>query len=103
MFHRKKEHIEKSGCVNQQEGAYQIFTKKQDGSYVLTNGPFHRKFLDGYFPYHVTLIINYPDNKLKYNASKPIEQNGFNVTQQSDRLLIDTIFSGTLTTEILFR
>ena len=28
--------------------------------FVLRNGPFHRRFLDGYFPFHVTLEIHYP-------------------------------------------
>jgi hypothetical protein len=30
VFHRKKEDIEESGGINQQEGAYQIFTEKQE-------------------------------------------------------------------------
>jgi hypothetical protein len=29
MFHRKKEHIEESGSINQKEGANQILAEKQ--------------------------------------------------------------------------
>lgn len=79
-----------------------VLYRNEDGSYSLINGPYHRKFLDGYFPYHVTLIIHYPGDKLEHIASRPVEQKGFRVEKQSDKLRIDTVFSGMLNTEIIF-
>lgn len=87
-------------CVNAE---VRVFYKNSDESYSLINGPYHRKFLDGYFPYHVTLIVNYPAHILKHISNKPLEQSGFKVMQQSNKLLIDTVFSGTLNTEVVFR
>ncbi len=79
-----------------------VFYQNPDKSYSLVNGPYHRKYLDGYFPYHVTLIIHYPENKLKHIANQPVEQSGFRLTKETNKLLIDTVFSGTLNTEIIF-
>ena len=86
-------------CVNAE---VRVFYQNPDGSYSLVNGPYHRKYLDGYFPYHVTLIIHYPGNKLKHIANQPVEQSGFKLKKEPDKLLIDTVFSGTLNTEIIF-
>ncbi len=41
-----------------------IFYSNPDATFSLRNGPFHRRFLDGYFPYHVTLKIDYPPDLL---------------------------------------
>ncbi|NOX42641.1 MAG: hypothetical protein GXP19_02765 [Gammaproteobacteria bacterium] len=79
-----------------------VFYQNPDGSYSLVNGPYHRKYLDGYFPYHVTLVIHYPENQLKHIANQPAEQSGFSLKKEKNKLLIDTVFSGTLNTEIIF-
>ena len=80
-----------------------IFYKNKDGSYRLVNGPFHRKFLDSYFPFHLTLKINYPSTQLKFISSKPKPQFGFVVKQLDNTLLIDSYFTGKLYTEINFK
>jgi len=80
-----------------------IFYKKKDGSYQLINGPFHRQFLDSYFPFHLTLKINYPSARLKFISSKPKPQFGFVVKLSDNMLLIDSYFTGKLYTEITFK
>jgi len=80
-----------------------IFYKKKDGSYQLINGPFHRQFLDSYFPFHLTLKINYPSALLKFISSKPKPQFGFVVKHIDNTLLIDSYFTGKLYTEITFK
>ena len=80
-----------------------IFYKNKDGSFKLMNGPFHRQFLDSYFPFHLTLKINYPSTQLKFVSSKPKNQFGFVVKQSDNTLLIDSYFTGKLYTEITFK
>ena len=80
-----------------------IFYKNKDGSYKLVNGPFHRRFLDSYFPFHLTLKVNYPSTQLKFINSKPKPQFGFTVKQSNNTLLIDSYFTGKLYTEIIFK
>ena len=80
-----------------------IFYKNKDGSYQLVNGPFHRQFLDSYFPFHLTLKINYPSTQLKFISSKPKPQFGFVIKHTNNTLLIDSYFTGKLYTEINFK
>lgn len=80
-----------------------IFYKNKDGSFKLLNGPFHRQFLDSYFPYHLTLKINYPSKLLKFINSKPKSQPGFIMKQSGNTLLVDSYFTGKLYTDIRFK
>jgi hypothetical protein len=80
-----------------------IFYSNPDGSYSLVNGPFHRKFLDGYFPYHLTLEVVYTMSRLKVKHIIPAEQPGFSVKQDTGKLVLDGIFEGILNVEIVFQ
>ena len=73
-----------------------------DGTYTLNNGPFMRRFLDGYYPMHVTLDIALPANCLRVEHMSPQQQDGFEVRQLADKLSIDTWFEGRLLTAITF-
>jgi len=77
------------------------FYQNEDKSFSLVNGPYHRKFLDGYYPYHLKLNIHYSP-KLKFSFNLPKQQPGFIVKQDSNSLLIDTVFEGRLKTEFRF-
>jgi len=79
-----------------------IFYQNKDSSFSLVNGPYHRRFLDGFYPYHVTLDIHYPSDKLLFIDSKPAKQKGFVINQFDNRLDINTFFEGILNTEIRF-
>lgn len=80
-----------------------IFYQNTDGSFSLVNGPFHRRFLDGYYPYHVTLKINYPARQLEFIRTQPVAQLGFIVEKTRDLVTIDSYFEGILITEIHFK
>jgi hypothetical protein len=80
----------------------QILYAQPDGSRVLRNGPFHRKFLDGYFPLHVGLEVHYPPGALRYLGVVPAPQAGFAVASGDGLLTIDSWFAGALNIAISF-
>jgi len=69
-----------------------------DGSYALENGPFMRRYLDGYFPMRVTVAVNWGDLGLALARSEPESQPGFLVTESEHGVIIDATFEGRLTT-----
>ena len=73
-----------------------------DGSYSLRNGPFMRRFLDGYFPLRVSMEILYTGTGLKPTAVSPGEQRGFEVWRKQGRIGFDAVFEGKLRTEFSF-
>jgi hypothetical protein len=79
-----------------------IFYANPDGRYKLVNGPFHRQFLDSFFPYHLSMTVDYPAS-LQLTHTVPKAQPGFSVIQQAQRIEIDTHFTGKLYTEIYFK
>ncbi len=76
--------------------------KNKDGSYRLTNGPFMRKFLDGYFPIHVTIDVDFAATSLALVSVEPVAQRGFKVTQTPKTVSIDAWFEGRLKTKLTF-
>lgn len=80
----------------------QIFNRQSNNTFSLKSGPYHRKFLDGYFPYHVTLIIHYPEKKLKIITTNPPKQPGFQVKSEVNKVIFDSVFSGKLNIEAIF-
>lgn len=83
-------------------GRSKALSSNQDGTYVLQNGPFMRRFLDGYYPMHVTMDIIFPANCLHIKHMSPQKQSGFEVWQDTNRLSIDAWFEGRLLTIITF-
>lgn len=75
---------------------------KDDGSYCLRNGPFMRRFLDGYFPIRVSMQVKYQGTGLKLVDTSPRQQAGFSIWQKQHQLGFDTIFEGKLRTEFSF-
>ncbi len=75
---------------------------QDDGSYALLNGPYMRKFLDGYYPMQVSMQIEYPADLLKVAAITPAAQTGFTVLQQHGSVGFDALFEGELRTSIQF-
>jgi hypothetical protein len=87
-------------CIRAQ---VRIFYLNPDRTYSLVNGPFHRRFLDGYYPYLVTLRITYPVAQLEFLDIRPSAQPGFAVTGSKGKVLIEAWFEGVLNTEIHFK
>jgi len=73
-----------------------------DGTYSLRNGPFHRRFLDGYYPMRVTMDVELPKGKLSFGAIEPVEQAGFSVDHDKQGMRVDALFVGQLSIEVYF-
>lgn len=68
------------------------------GHYRLRNGPYMRRFLDGYYPMRVSLDIGYPAERLRLASHSPVAQDGFRVTQEAGKVGLDAVFEGRLVT-----
>ncbi len=73
-----------------------------NGYYNLNNGPYMRKFLDGYYPMRVSIQLNFPPDRLRVIAISPDEQTGFQVTQQEGQVQMEALFEGQLRTHVQF-
>lgn len=69
-----------------------------DGHYRLRNGPYMRRFLDGYYPMRVTLDIQYPADVIQIVGQSPATQPGFDVRDGDSDLSVDATFEGRLVT-----
>lgn len=72
------------------------------GGYVLRNGPYMRRFLDGYYPMRVTLTVRLATPALRFAHIEPAPQTGFDVTVGADEIRYETMFEGRLRTAIHF-
>lgn len=73
------------------------------GLYGLANGPYMRRFLDGYYPMRVTMKVRLDSAKLSFLDISPPPQPGFSVHQEGREIGYDTWFEGRLNTLIRFR
>lgn len=73
-----------------------------NGYYILQNGPYMRKFLDGYYPMRVSLEIDYPPQMLQLIDISPAAQPGLNLESRNGAIRMDAIFEGELQTLIQF-
>ena len=80
----------------------QILYPQANGRFLLRNGPFHRRFLDSYFPLHVSVDVQFPSTMLHYVDTLPQAQPGFKVDVKDEHLYIDTWFAGMLNIEVHF-
>ncbi|WP_296805914.1 alpha/beta hydrolase [Thiocapsa sp.] len=69
-----------------------------DGRYRLRNGPYMRRFLDGYYPMQVVLDVSYPADRLALVHHQPATQPGFAVRAGSGHVAVDAAFEGRLFT-----
>lgn len=87
-------------CLKLQSKA---LTSEKHGHYVLRTGPYMRRFLDGYFPMHLTMAVHYPCDLLSVSKTRPRAQTGFQIATEACKLSVDAWFRGRLNTEIHFR
>ena len=73
-----------------------------NGSYSMRNGPFLRKFLDGYYPMRVIMDVTFPEGQLSFEAINPQVQNGFDVQYEKDKMSIEALFVGEFEIEVSF-
>lgn len=82
-------------CVS---GESRAFSELAPGVYRLRNGPYMRKFLDGYYPMRVVLDIAYPAEALRLARYVPGRQEGFEVETRPGHIQVDAEFEGRLYT-----
>jgi len=87
-------------CIS---AAVQVLHPAGDGYYEIRSGPFHRRFLDGYYPLQLDYRVSYPAGLLQVETVQPAEQPGFSVDRQSGELKINALFAGRLTIRIGLR
>jgi len=73
--------------------------KNKDGSFTLTNGPFMRRFLDGFFPMRVSMDLRFPKN-IKFVSISPPQQPGLRINYNGSGVHFDAWFEGKLYTNI---
>ena len=73
-----------------------------NGYFNLINGPYMRKFLDGYYPMRVTLAVEYPAQILTLLDISPSAQPGLGIVEQPGAIRMEAVFEGELQTMIQF-
>lgn len=86
-------------CV---EAVTRALIANEDGSFSLRNGPFMRRFLDGYYPMHVSMQVLYTGTGLQLASVSPNAQQGFQVLQKPEQISYEAWFEGRLKTELRF-
>jgi hypothetical protein len=74
-----------------------------DGFFMLQNGPYLRRFLDGYYPIRVSLRVDYPATLLGLVDVSPPAQPGLTIDEDPGSVRVEALFEGELTTLIQFR
>lgn len=72
-----------------------------EGGYVWRGGPYLRRFLDGYFPMHVKLAVDYPAARLRLTAIEPPAVKLKAVTLPG-HVHLDVLFEGRLDVNLRF-
>ena len=80
-----------------------VLYKQPDGNLHIANGPFMRKFLDGYYPMHVSMEVIVKTKKLRFVDITPGKQTGFKVSIAPKLVSFDAWFEGRLNTLLRFR
>lgn len=79
-----------------------VLEKTSQQTYRLRYGPWFRRFLDGYYPYHVMLQVSYPVQRLAVTGTSPPPQQDLVIDRTPGRIAFDAWFEGILDIEIVF-
>lgn len=72
------------------------------GGYSLSNGPYMRRFLDGYYPMRVSMDVTLETDRLRFVDVSPAPQPGFRFARDGAHLGYDALFEGRLSTILRF-
>ncbi|MCG8487641.1 MAG: alpha/beta hydrolase [Chromatiales bacterium] len=72
------------------------------GVYQLRNGPYMRRFLDGYYPMQLSLEVRYPAASLQLNGQRPLPEEGVDQQSTEGRFKWGGWFTGKLSTQLDF-
>lgn len=73
-----------------------------EGVYSLSNGPFMRRFLDGYYPMRVSLDVSLETDRLHFIDITPGPQTGFAFQRDGKHFGYEALFEGRLNTVLRF-
>ncbi len=76
-----------------------VLQKLGHGRYQISNGPFMRRFLDGYYPMRVSMRFSYPAH-LRPVSVEPTPQTGLNIRCTEGNLHLEALFEGQLRTRL---
>lgn len=76
-------------------------SRSPDGSFEWRGGPYMRRYLDGYFPMQVKLVIDYPDSLLRMQSIEPVALK-FHMLNNPGQIRLDALFEGRLDVEVRF-
>lgn len=71
-------------------------------AFGLRQGPYHRRFLDGYYPYHLSLAVSYPRDAIRLARIEPAPQPGFELVETADGIAIESWFEGEMRVDMEF-
>lgn len=71
--------------------------------FEMKNGPFMRRFLDGYYPLTLSLEVEYPPELLQVASVDPVDQNGWHISYDAGRITMGGRFEGRLVTRVYFK
>jgi hypothetical protein len=86
-------------CIQAQTRA---LAEDGEGGFQLLNGPYMRRFLDGYYPMRVSMVVSLQAPELRFRDIEPAAQPGFTIRQADREISYDTLFEGRLNTLIRF-
>ena len=73
-----------------------------NGALQLRNGPYMRRFLDGYYPMRLSLEVHYPPSRLRFNGQRPLPEASTLNSPPEGVFKWSGWFTGRLSTEIDF-
>lgn len=86
-------------CLRAESRALHILEKD---TYILRNGPYMRRFLDGYYPMRLTVAIDYPPDALIFHSARPESAKRLKHEPKQGKIRWDAWFQGRLFTEFEF-
>ncbi|MCS6787246.1 MAG: hypothetical protein NZ524_09490 [Thiobacillaceae bacterium] len=84
------------------EAESRALTRGEDGSYQLRNGPYMRRFLDGYYPMRVSMRVELATDQVRFSDASPVAQPGFRLWQSGNAVGYEALFEGRLSTVLRF-
>jgi hypothetical protein len=73
-----------------------------DHTFALSNGPYMRRFLDGYYPMRVSMRVLWDMPELRFVDISPSPQSGLSFSETANEVGYEALFEGQLRTRIRF-
>lgn len=81
---------------------HRLVSDRHQPMYEMVNGPFMRRFLDGFYPLTLSLNVSYPNERLRLLDIQPSPQPGWKVSYDANRIFLRGRFEGKLSTRLRF-